>query len=255
MKKIALVTGASRGIGKAAALALARDGWTVHVNYIQSQAAAEAVAAQTGGLAIRADSIAPEIRYAAALCGVRRVFALGGAQAVAAMFEQTGPVDLLVNNAGIAVYGLLTDLDPDVWQRLFDVNVTGTYNCCRFAIPPMVHEKAGHIINLTSILGMNGASCEAAYSATKGAIVAFTKAMAKELGPSGIRVNCVAPGCIDTDMIANLSPEDKAELAESTSLGRMGTAEEVGDAIALLASERARFVTGQVFGVDGGLLI
>ena len=160
-----------------------------------------------------------------------------------------------MNNAGIAVYGLLTDLDPDVWQRLFDVNVTGTYNCCRFAIPPMVHEKAGHIINLTSILGMNGASCEAAYSATKGAIVAFTKAMAKELGPSGIRVNCVAPGCIDTDMIANLSPEDKAELAESTSLGRMGTAEEVGDAIALLASERARFVTGQVFGVDGGLLI
>ena len=203
----------------------------------------------------RDGSIAPEIRYAAALCGVRRVFALGGAQAVAAMFEQTGPVDLLVNNAGIAVYGLLTDLDPDVWQRLFDVNVTGTYNCCRFAIPPMVHEKAGHIINLTSILGMNGASCEAAYSATKGAIVAFTKAMAKELGPSGIRVNCVAPGCIDTDMIANLSPEDKAELAESTSLGRMGTAEEVGDAIALLASERARFVTGQVFGVDGGLLI
>ena len=201
MKKIALVTGASRGIGKAAALALARDGWTVHVNYIQSQAAAEAVAARTGGLAIRAD--------------------VSDAQAVAAMFEQTGPVDLLVNNAG----------------------------------PPMVHEKAGHIINLTSILGMNGASCEAAYSATKGAIVAFTKAMAKELGPSGIRVNCVAPGCIDTDMIANLSPEDKAELAESTSLGRMGTAEEVGDAIALLASERARFVTGQVFGVDGGLLI
>ena len=235
MKKIALVTGASRGIGKAAALALACDGWTVHVNYIQSQAAAEAVAAQTGGLAIRAD--------------------VSDAQAVAAMFEQTGPVDLLVNNAGIAVYGLLTDLDPDVWQRLFDVNVTGTYNCCRFAIPPMVHEKAGHIINLTSILGMNGASCEAAYSATKGAIVAFTKAMAKELGPSGIRVNCVAPGCIDTDMIANLSPEDKAELAESTSLGRMGTAEEVGDAIALLASERARFVTGQVFGGDGGLLL
>ena len=138
MKKIALVTGASRGIGKAAALALACDGWTVHVNYIQSQAAAEAVAAQTGGLAIRAD--------------------VSDAQAVAAMFEQTGPVDLLVNNAGIAVYGLLTDLEPDVWQRLFDVNVTGTYNCCRFAIPPMVHEKAGHIINLTSILGMNGAS-------------------------------------------------------------------------------------------------
>ena len=176
-------------------------------------------------------------------------------QAVEAMFEKIGPVDLLVNNAGVAVYGLLTDHDPAVWQRLLDVNVTGMYNCCRCAIPPMVHKKAGHIINLASILGTNGASCEVAYSATKGAVVAFTKALAKELGPSGIRVNCVAPGCIDTDMIANLSPEDKAELADSTALCRMGTAEDVGDAIALLASERARFVTGQVFGVDGGLLI
>ena len=171
------------------------------------------------------------------------------------LVEEQPEIALLVNNAGVAVYGLLTDLDPAVWQRLFDVNVTGMYNCCRCAIPPMVHEKAGHIINLASILGTNGASCEVAYSATKGAVVAFTKALAKELGPSGIRVNCVAPGCIDTDMIANLSPEDKAELADSTALCRMGTAEDVGDAIALLASERARFVTGQVFGVDGGLLI
>ena len=245
MEKIALVTGASRGIGKATALALARDGWTVHVNYIRSREAAEAVAAQTGGMAICAD--------------------VSDGQAVSAMFEKIGPVDLLVNtfgslealvnNAGVAVYGLLTDLDPAVWQRLFDVNVTGMYNCCRCAIPPMVHVKAGHIINLASILGTNGASCEVAYSATKGAVVAFTKALAKELGPSGIRVNCVAPGCIDTDMIANLSPEDKAELADSTALCRMGTAEDVADAIALLASERARFVTGQVFGVDGGLLI
>lgn len=173
MKKIALVTGASRGIGKAAALALARDGWTVHVNYIQSRAAAEAVAAQTGGMAICAD--------------------VSDGQAVEAMFEKIGPVDLLVNNAGVAVYGLLTDLDPAVWQRLLDVNVTGMYNCCRCVIPPMVHEKAGHIVNLASILGTNGASCEVAYSATKGAVVAFTKALAKELGPSGIRVNCVAP--------------------------------------------------------------
>ena len=234
MKKIALVTGASRGIGKAAALALARDGWTVHVNYIQSQAAAEAVAAQTGGLAIRAD--------------------VSDAQAVAAMFEQTGPVDLLVNNAGIAVYGLLTDLDPDVWQRLFDVNVTGTYNCCRFAIPPMVHEKAGHIINLTSILGMNGASCEAAYSATKGAIIAFTKAMAKELGPSGIRVNCVAPGVIDTDMVQVLGPEVLHDLAEQTPLGRLGTPQDIANAVAFLVSEKASFITGQVLTVDGAFV-
>ena len=233
MKKIALVTGASRGIGKAAALALARDDWTVHVNYIQSQAAAEAVAAQTGGLAIRAD--------------------VSDAQAVAAMVEQTGPVDLLVNNAGVAVYGLLTDLDPDVWQRLFDVNVTGTYNCCRFAIPPMVHEKAGHIINLTSILGMNGASCEAAYSATKGAVLALSKALAQELGPSGIRVNAICPGVIQTDMCANVAPEVMESLREQTPIEKLGRPEDVAQAMAYLID--APFVTGQVLGVNGGFVI
>ena len=233
MKKIALVTGASRGIGKAAALALARDGWTVHVNYRQSQAAAEAVAAQTGGLAIRAD--------------------VSDAQAVAAMFEQTGPVDLLVNNAGIAVYGLLTDLNPDVWQRLFDVNVTGTYNCCRFAIPPMVHEKAGHIINLTSILGMNGASCEAAYSATKGAVIALSKALAQELGPSHIRVNAICPGVIQTDMCANVAPEVLEALREQTPIERLGTPEDIAQAMAFLVD--APFITGQVLGVNGGFVI
>lgn len=233
MKKIALVTGASRGIGKAAALALARDGWTVHVNYIQSRAAAEAVAAQTGGMAICAD--------------------VSDGQAVEAMFEKIEPVDLLVNNAGVAVYGLLTDLDPAVWQRLFDVNVTGMYNCCRCAIPPMVHEKAGHIINLASILGTNGASCEVAYSATKGAVVAFTKALAKELGPSGIRVNCVSPGVILTDMVANVAPEVLAELAQEAPLGKNGTPEDVAQAMVYLAG--AGFVTGQNLPVNGGFVL
>lgn len=233
MKKIALVTGASRGIGKAAALALARDGWTVHVNYIQSRAAAEAVAAQTGGMAICAD--------------------VSDGQAVEAMFEKIEPVDLLVNNAGVAVYGLLTDLDPAVWQRLFDVNVTGMYNCCRCAIPPMVHEKAGHIINLASILGTNGASCEVAYSATKGAVVAFTKALAKELGPSGIRVNCVSPGVILTDMVANVAPEVLAELAQEAPLGKNGTPEDVARAMVYLAE--AEFVTGQNLPVNGGFVL
>lgn len=233
MKKIALVTGASRGIGKAAALALARDGWTVHVNYIQSRAAAEAVAAQTGGMAICAD--------------------VSDGQAVEAMFEKIGPVDLLVNNAGVAVYGLLTDLDPAVWQRLFDVNVTGMYNCCCCAIPPMVHEKAGHIINLASILGTNGASCEVAYSATKGAVVAFTKALAKELGPSGIRVNCVSPGVILTDMVANVAPEVLAELAQEAPLGKNGTPEDVARAMVYLAG--AEFVTGQNLPVNGGFVL
>lgn len=235
MKKIALVTGGGRGIGAATARALARQGWLVHVNYLTSETAAREIAAQTGGLAVRAD--------VADFAQVER------------MFEKTGPVSLLVNNAGIAHAGLLTDITPAEWQRLFDVNVTGVFNCCRCAIPHMVHEKDGQIINLASVLGTNGGSCEAAYSATKGAVIALTKALAKELGPSGIRVNAVAPGCICTDMLRNLTEDDLAALADDTALCRNGTAQDVAEAIALLAGEGARFVTGQILGVDGGLVI
>ena len=172
----ALVTGASRGIGAATARALAARGWTVHVNYLKSEALANAVAAETGGLAVRAD--------------------VADLKQVTAMFERTGPVDLLVNNAGIAVSGLLTDLSPEDWQRIFDVNIKGVFNCSRCAIPHMVHVKRGHIISLASVLGVYGGSCEVAYSATKGAVIAFTKALAKELGiaDEGYRVvtNCGA---------------------------------------------------------------
>ena len=180
MEKIALVTGASRGIGAATALALAKRGWTVHVNYLKSREKAEAVAAQTGGIAVQAD--------------------VADARQVKAMYEKTGPVELLVNNAGIALRsGLLTDVTDDKWQRLFDVNVTGMFHCCRTYIPDMVRRKRGQILSLASVLGTMGGSCEAPYSATKGAVIAMTKALAKELGPSGIRVNAVAPGMIDTD--------------------------------------------------------
>ena len=236
MEKIALVTGGSRGIGAATALALAARGWTVHVNYLKSKEKAEAIAAKTGGIAVQAD--------------------VSVSEDVARMAEQTGPVALLVNNAGIALRGgLLTDVTDDQWNRLLDVNVGGMFRCSRAYIPAMVHRKAGQIINLASILGVMGGSCEAPYSATKGAVIAFTKALAKELGPSGIRVNAVAPGMIDTDMTAAITGDDRVALAESTAMCRIGTPEDVAEVIALLAEPGMGFVTGQVLGIDGGLIL
>ena len=174
---------------------------------------------------------------------------------VAQCERELGKITLLVNNAGVAGQALFQDVTDEMWERYFGVNLNGARNTIQAVLPNMLHEKNGCIVNISSIWGQHGASCEVTYSCTKHALIGLTRSLAMELAPSGIRVNCVAPGCIDTDMIANLSPEDKAELADSTALCRMGTAEDVGDAIALLASERARFVTGQVFGVDGGLLI
>lgn len=235
MQKIALVTGGSRGIGAATALALAERGWTVHVNYIEQKEKAEAVAKRTGGIAVQAD--------------------VADQQQVERMRELTGPVSLLVNNAGVAQSGLLTDITAAQWKRMFDVNITGVYNCCHTYIPDMVHKKAGQIINLASILGTMGGSFEVPYSATKGAVIALTKALAKELGPSNIRVNAVAPGYIQTDMTAQFSEEDRAALADATAMCRIGLPEDVADVIALLAEAGTRFVTGQIIGIDGGLII
>ena len=241
MEKIALVTGSSRGIGRAVARRLAAEGYAVCINYRERQDCAMSLVAEISAAGGRAMAVQADVAHRVQVNEmVRRVEG------------ELGPVSLLVNNAGVAVYGLLTDLDPAVWQRLFDVNVTGMYNCCRCAIPPMVHEKAGHIINLASILGTNGASCEVAYSATKGAVVAFTKALAKELGPSGIRVNCVSPGVIDTEMNAQHGEETMRELCDCTPLGRIGLPEDVAAAVSYLVSDAASFVTGQVLPVNGG---
>ena len=232
MNKTALITGASRGIGAAVARSLAADGWEVVINYKDSADKAAALARELGARAVCAD--------------------VSDEAAVAAMFDRIGPVGLLVCNAGICDYGLLTDLSPARWRELFAVNMDGMYHCCRAAIPAMVRDKAGCIITVSSVWGRYGASCEAAYSATKGAVIAFTKAMAKELGPSGIRVNCVAPGVIDTDMLADFDFADRAALAAETPLGRLGRPEDVAGLIAFLASEKASFLTGQIIGCDGG---
>ncbi len=231
MGKKALVTGSSRGIGAAAVRLLARDGWDVTVHYNRSRQAALALAAELGVPALQAD--------------------VADSGQVAALFQAAGPVDLLVCNAGIAEYGLFTDTDEDAWRRLLAVNTDGAYRCCRAAIPYMVRQKAGNIILVSSVWGLYGASCEAAYSASKAALIGLTKALAKELGPSGIRVNCVAPGVIDTDMLARFDFADRQALMDETPLGRLGRPEDVAELIAFLASDRASFITGQIIGCDG----
>ncbi len=233
--KTALVTGASRGIGAAIARALSRDGYRVIINYHNSEAAAAALAEEIGAEICRAD--------------------VSDNAAVEKMFNDIGRVDTLVCCAGTASYGLFTDMSHEQWRALFSVNTDGCASCCRAAIPGMVRRKTGCIITVSSVWGVHGASCEAAYSASKAAVIGLTRALAKELGPSGIRVNCIAPGVIDTDMLSPLTQEDKAALADETPLCRLGRPEDAAELAAFLASDRAAFITGQVIGVDGGFAL
>lgn len=228
-----LVTGGSRGIGAAVVRAFARRGHRVSFLYEKNEAAAGLVSQETGAAALRAD--------------------VADKAAVEAAFREIGPVDILVNNAGICHYGLISQINPEEWDRLFAVNVRGIYHCVNAALPGMLREQSGSIVNLSSMWGQVGASCEAAYSATKGAVIALTKALAKELGPSGIRVNAVAPGVILTDMVANVDPGVLADLAEETPIGRNGTPEDVAEAVYSLSL--AEFITGQVLPVNGGYVI
>ncbi len=228
-----VVTGGSRGIGAAVVRRFAARGDAVAFLYEKNHEAARSVAAETGALALRAD--------------------VADRAAVEAAFSRFDGTDVLVNCAGIAHYGLISQISGAEWDRLFAVNVKGIYHCVNAALPSMLAKQGGSIVNVASMWGQTGASCEAAYSATKGAVIALTKALAKELGPSGIRVNAVAPGVILTDMVSAVSPETLAALAGETPLGRNGTSGEVARAIEYLAG--APFVTGQVLGVNGGFVI
>ena len=231
--KTIVITGGSRGIGAAAVELFAARGDRVFFLYEKNHEAAKAVSEKTGATAICCD--------------------VADGQAVKKAFEGIGPVDILICNAGIMHFGLLSMMEEKDWDRLFDVNVKGIYHCVSAAMPGFLRNQAGCIITVSSMWGQVGASCEAAYSATKGAVIALTKALAKELGPSGIRVNCVAPGVILTDMCASVEPEILAEMAEETPVGRNGTPEDVAKAFAYLAD--AEFVTGQVLSVNGGYVI
>ena len=228
-----VITGGSRGIGAAAVKLFAEKGHRVFFLYEKDHAAASAVAQATGATAICCDE--------------------ADGAAVNAAFSQIGHVDILICNAGIVHVGLMSQMEEAQWDRIFDVNVKGIFHCVNAAMPAFLRTHSGCIITVSSMWGQVGASCEAAYSATKGAVIALTKALAQELGPSGIRVNCVAPGVIQTDMCANVDPVIMAELKEQTPVGRLGDPMDVAKAMLYLSD--ADFVTGQVLPVNGGFII
>ena len=235
-----LISGGDRGIGAAAARAFYAAGYRVAVLYHSNADAAAALEKQLPGvLAVQCDVASR------ASCEL----------AFRTVEQALGRVDVLVSNAGIAQQKLFTDITPEEWQRMLDVNLSGAFHLCQLALPGMIRRKAGRILTVSSMWGQTGGSCEVHYSAAKAGLIGLTKALAKEEGPSGITVNCVAPGVIDTDMMAAFTAEDKAALAEETPVGRLGTAEEVAKLLVFLAGEDAGYITGQVFGVNGGLVI
>lgn len=236
MQKTALVTGASRGIGAAVACGLAADGYAVAGVYCRSADAMETLRQTHGIVPIQADLAQPEALPALAKTAL----------------EQLGHIDVLVNNAACSYINLFQCMPPEQVRQLYATNLTAVVELSRLLLPSMLARKSGCIINISSMWGETGASCEVDYSVTKGAVLAFTRALAKEVGPSGIRVNAVSPGTIATDMVSHLPEETLAELAEETPLGRLGKPEDIADAVRFLASDRAAYITGQDLPVNGG---
>lgn len=244
MKGVALVTGASRGIGREIALQLARDGYAVAVHCVNNRDLAQDVCRSITALGGRSAVYTCDIADAD---GVRRI--------VSEITAELGPIAVLVNNAGIAQQKLFTDLTDEDWRRMMAVHVDGAFYTSRAVLPDMIRAHAGCIVNVSSMWGQTGGSCEVHYSTAKAALIGLTKALAKEVGPSGIRVNCVAPGVIRTDMVAQLDEATLDGLAEDAPLCRLGTPEDVADAVSFLVSDRAGFITGQVLAPNGGIVI
>lgn len=239
MNKTVLINGGSRGIGRAMVELFCKSGYSVAFTYKSSDEAAEELSASTGAIAIKADS-ASEDEVTRAIEFVK---------------EKLGFIEILINNAAVSGFSLFTDLTYDEWRATFSVNVDGAFFYCRGLLPEMIKNKRGRIINISSMWGSVGSSCEVHYSATKAAIIGMTKALAKEVGPSGITVNCIAPGVINTDMNARLSSEDMRALEEETPLMRIGEPSEVAAAALFLAGDGAAFITGAVLNVNGGMVV
>ena len=244
MEKIALVTGSSRGIGRAIARYLAEDGYAVCVNYRVRKDCADSLVAELTANGRRAIAVQADVADRAQVNAM-----------VKKVEENFGPVSLLVNNAGVAGQALFQDITDELWHRYFAVNVDGSFHTIQAVLPHMLHEHEGCIVNISSMWGLRGASCEVTYSATKAALIGFTRSLAAELAPTHIRVNCVAPGVIKTDMLDALPDGVLPQLAEETPLRRIGVPEDIAHAVAYLADEKASFVTGQVLTVDGGFIL
>ena len=233
------IIGGSRGIGAEAVRQFAAAGSSVVFTYHRSEIEADALRQETGAVPVRCDvKFSDSVRIASEKA-----------------LSILGHIDVLICNAAISDFGLITDIDESRWEEVIDTNLNGVFYCIRNVLPHMIQRKSGTIITVSSMWGQVGASCEVAYSAAKAGVIGLTKALAKEVGPSGITVNCIAPGMIDTDMNAAVTPEVTAEIADETPLCRIGKPSEVASVMRFLASDDARFITGQVVGVSGGLIV
>lgn len=244
MEKVALITGASRGIGRAIARQLGADGYAVAINCQTSHQAAQELCDELTGQGVRCAVFVCDVADMAAVQAMEN-----------AIRKELGTVSVLVNNAGIAQQKLFTDLTQEEWRRMMAVHVDGTFHTCHTFLPEMIRQHSGVIVNVSSMWGQVGGSCEVHYSTAKAAVIGLTKALAKEVGPAGVRVNCVAPGVIRTGMLDSLTPETLQELAEEAPLCRLGTPEDIAQAVSFLVSEKADFITGQVIAPNGGIVI
>lgn len=239
--KSVLITGASHGIGKAIAKVFSENGYRIILNYNKSYDAAKKLESDLKNIGCDCISIQADV---------------SDESSVISMIDEskkfTNSIDVLVNNAGVALSKLFCDTSIEDWNNIMSTNVTGTFNCCKYIVPEMIKKQRGKIINISSIWGIHGASMEVAYSTSKAAIIGFTKALSKELGPSNINVNCVAPGVIDTNMNSNLSSSDIEELKNATPLGCIGSPRDIAEIVLFLASEKSNFITGQVISPNGG---
>lgn len=244
MQKTAFVTGGGRGIGRAIVKKLAEDGFAVGIDYLHTRDAAETLAETLRAQGFQALAVRGDVTSRGSITS-----------AIRQVEDAFGPISALVNNAGIAQNDLFQDTPEDLWHKMFATHADAAYYTIQAVLPHMLHEKMGGIVNISSIWGLRGAACEVAYAASKAALIGLTRSLAMELAPSGIRVNCVAPGVISTDMTAALGQDTLAALAEQTPVGRLGLPEDIAKAVSFLLSPDSAFVTGQVLTVDGGFIV